>query len=103
MDYENFENEKDVREYLHFFTNNYYSFAIATERIWTDPDKVEHLKNEWFYQLMPDKLDDGFFDWYCWVRPNNQFFKTQEMCILYFVRYWTEWTRKGKPSWKKNL
>jgi len=102
MDYENFENETDVREYLHFFTNNYYSFALAMNRVWSDPDKVEQLNNKRFYQLMPDNPDDGFFDWYCYVRPNNQFFRTKEMCILYFVKYWTEWMRKGRPSRGEN-
>jgi len=25
-----------------------------------------------------------------------EFFGTKEMCILYFVKYWPEWKRKGK-------
>lgn len=56
-----------------------------------------------FYQLMPNTIDDGFFDWYCYVQPNNQFFRTKEMCILYFIKYWTEWSRKGKRDWKAEV
>lgn len=104
MTFENFDNEQNVRQYLQFFTNNLYSFAIASERVWTDTDNVEHMVAEkHFYQLMPDTIDNGFFEWYCYVRPNNQFFKTKEMCILYFIRYWTEWTTKGKPDWKDEI
>ena len=95
MDYENFENPVDVIEYLHFITNKLYSFAVGSHRIWGNPDQVfEASIDEPFYQLMPDAEDDGFFDWYCEVRPHYQFFKTKEMCILYFVKYWTEWKRK---------
>ena len=100
MNFESFDNQEDARKYLHFLTNNYYSFAEGSERVWTDPEKVEQMKNEPFYQLMPDKSDNGFFSWYCNIRPNNQFFKTKEMCVLHFVKYWTEWTRKGQPNWK---
>ena len=101
MDFENFDKEQNLRQYLHFFTNHSYSFAVAAERVWTDSENVEQMVDDKpFYQLMPDTIDDGFFDWYCYVRPNNQFFKTKEMGILYFIKYWTEWSRKGKPDWK---
>lgn len=104
MDFENFDKEQNVREYLHFFTNHSYSFATASDRIWSDDENVENMVDDHpFYQLMPDTIDDGFFDWYCYVRPNNQFFRTKEMCILYFIKYWTEWKRKGKPDWKAEV
>ncbi len=94
MNFENFENHKDVTEYLYFITKNQYSFAVGSHRIWGNPDQVfEAPPSKPFYQLMPDTLDDGFFDWYCEVRPNHQFFKSKEMCVIYFVRYWIEWSR----------
>lgn len=103
MDFENFDDEKNVSSYLNFFTNHFYSFAVSSERVWST-EEIEHIKdNEPFYQLMPDSLDDGFFDWYCYMRPNNQFFKSKEMCVLYFVYYWTDWKRKGKPNWATKI
>jgi|AntAceMinimDraft_14_1070370.scaffolds.fasta_scaffold01232_11 hypothetical protein len=98
MNYENFEKPEDVSKYLHFITNNYYSFAAGAVRKWGNVEKVERSDELPFYQLMPDNLDDGFFNWYCVERPYNQFFKTKEMCIIYFVKYWLEWNRMGKPT-----
>ena len=98
MDFEDFDNQEDVRKYLYSITNNYYSFTVSSDRIWSNPENVEHMKSEPFYQLMPDEIDDRFFNWYCNLRPNNQFFKTKEMCVLYFVKYWFEWIRKGRPD-----
>jgi hypothetical protein len=101
MNFENFENNQNAIQYIHFFTNQFYSFAVASERVWSEIENVEHMATGLpFYQLMPDTIDDGFFDWYCYVRPNNQFFKTKEMCVLYFIKYWTEWSRNGKPDWQ---
>jgi hypothetical protein len=94
MEFENFDNQDDVKHYLKYITNNNYSFSIL---------EFGNTNNGKVYQLMPEKGDDGFFDWYCCVRPNNQYFKTKEICVIYFIRYWTEWTRKGKPHWKGEI
>jgi hypothetical protein len=100
----NFDDPKNVRQYLHFFTNHFYSFAVASSRVWTDLENVEYTDyDQPFYQLMPDTIDDGYFYWYCHIRPNNQFLKTKEMCILYFIKYWMEWIRQGKPDWETEI
>lgn len=102
MNFENFENDRDLREYLFFFTGHLYSFAESSLRIWGKGGEVEGSKYDpaksTFYQLMPDEIDDGFFNYYVSIRPDNQFFKTKEMCVIHFVRFWTDWSRKGKPS-----
>lgn len=100
MLYQDFNNEKDAKEYLYFITGQSYCFAQTSERMWGNSKETEHAKSEPFYQIMPVSLDDGFFGWYCYVRENCQNFRTKEMCVLHFIKYWTEWTRKGKPSWK---
>jgi hypothetical protein len=97
MEFEDFEEPETVRSYLHFLTSHFYSFAIISNRRWGKKNKVEHGT---FWQLMSDGEDDGFFDWYCYVREDYQFFKTKEICILYFIKYWTEWNRRGKPNWE---
>jgi hypothetical protein len=101
MNFENFDIENNTKEYLYFFTGQKYCFAESSSRVWTNSEIVEQMEcNKPFYQLMPETLDDGFFDWYCFNRPDNQFFKTREMCVLYFIKYWTDWVRIGKPEWK---
>lgn len=96
MDFENFDNDIDVKNYLIAMTNYPYSFAQGSDRKWGTSNKIEHGV---FYQLMPDKRDDGgFFYWYCDKRPNHQFFKTKEMCVLYFIKYWTDWDKSGRPK-----
>ena len=103
MNFENFDKKQDLNYFLSFFTSYSYVFAETSDRVWSDTEKEEHMNGgSSFYQLMPDKSDDGFFDWYCFTRPNNQFFKTKEMCVLYFVKYYIEWSQKGKPNWKES-
>jgi hypothetical protein len=92
--------EDEASEYLQKVSKyEQGDYTIGASEIY----EVEHGT---FWQLMPVNSDDGFFDWYCWVRENYQFFKTKEICALYFIKYWTYWVRQGKPNWEgtsKNL
>jgi hypothetical protein len=98
MEYEDFNNDQDAIDYLHFATGNRYVFAVSNSRIWSDRKRSQPATENPFYQIMPVTEDDGFFDWYCSSRPDNQFFLTKEMCVLYFIRYWLQWCRTGKPK-----
>lgn len=88
MNTQSFENDSQVKDYLYTITEIFYEFAT----LYTEP------QNSAGYQLMPQNTDQGFFHWYTRRMPNNQFFKTKEMCVLYFVLYWIEWDRKGRPT-----
>lgn len=37
------------------------------------------------FQLMPDSLDDGFFNWYTGNYKDNQFYKTKYECSFHFI------------------
>lgn len=104
LKFEDFENQKNVLIYTKLITGHAYSFAITSARMWGKSD-VEHtnIAEEPFYQLMPHHLDDGFFDWYCYVREYYQFFKTKEMCIIHFVFYWDLWNKNGRQDWQAEI
>jgi hypothetical protein len=68
---------------------------------WGKVDKFESMGDVFpdaFYQLMPDTMDDGFFDWYCHHRDDQQFFASSETCALHFIYYWMQWNKMGKPE-----
>jgi hypothetical protein len=84
-----FKRDVDVTIYLLEITGFPYSFAQASSRKWgSEEAEIEHGD---FYQLMPDSLDDGFFDWYCETSPYMQFYTTWEECTLIFVYQWMKW------------
>lgn len=108
--------QDDVREYLREVTNCSYSFAVTSKRIWgrkpikfgKNEDEILEFEDEdsaykriedgQFYQLMPDGLDEGFFNWYCRERMYNQFFTTKEMCVASFLKFYIIWISLGKPK-----
>lgn len=110
--------QDDVRQFLKEVTGHDYSFAVGSHRIWDrkvvkfgknedevlefeDEDSAyERIEEGTFYQLMPDGADDGFFEWYVSERMYNQFFKSKEMCVAYFLKFWIIWTSLDKPSYK---
>ena len=96
VNYENFENENNATKYLFEITGNLYCFAAASDRKWGKAKRTEHMKENPFYQIMPFKKDDGFFNWYCSKREYFQFFKSKEMCVLYFILYWMKWKKLSK-------
>lgn len=81
-------------------TGQLYSFAVGSAMRWVRNAKVQHSPDheDGYFQLMPDTHDDGFFDWYCANRENEQFFEKKEHAALHFIYYWMEWEKLGKPQ-----
>ncbi len=88
-----FKNEDDYTNYLLDITGYEYLFAVASVRMWGNKEE-----RGTFYQLMPDSLDDGFFDWYCDKCPYYQFFKLKTEATLRFIKYWLEWKNSKKSN-----
>jgi hypothetical protein len=105
--------QDDVRQFVGEVTKHQYSFAVASSRIWgqrikrfgknedeilqyEEIDSEKDVQHGTFYQLMPDGIDDGFFDWYCEKRQDYQFFISKEMCVAYFLKFWILWKNIGK-------
>ncbi len=108
----------EVGRFLHEITKYPYSFVVATKNIWgfksqpeneelVDENLVDEPDGELvnpvpeagtFYQLIPDTVDDGFFNWYSQERSGYQFHNTREMAVVYFLKYWIIWNSKGKPG-----
>ena len=81
-------------------TGRKYTFANGSHMRW-GTGKVKQAVGEnpdGFFQLMPEGSDGGFFDWYCDVRTDHQFFKSRQKATLQFIYYWLEWKKAGKPS-----
>jgi hypothetical protein len=89
---EKFEDEQQVTPYLRLITGFRYRLAVMTHRRWGQVDAP--MEDGRFYQIMPDQVDNGFFDWYCVNRPFHQHFCTVEMAVLYFVFYWHIWQKE---------
>jgi hypothetical protein len=84
--YREFTTEEEFEQYLLEITGQHYSFAVASSR------KVgKNVESGMFYQLMPEGNHDAFFDWYCGVRADFQFFPTRWACAMMFVKYWIQW------------
>ena len=91
LDDEKFEDENQTVPYLRMITDYRYGVEVSNHRKWGNKDSpVEHGR---FYQIIPDRVDDGFFDWYCNICPYHQLFKTVEMALLRFVFYWNVWRK----------
>ena len=86
---ERFEDENQVVPYLRLLTDYRYTVEISLHRKWGDENAVK--EDGKFYQIVPDRVDNGFFDWYCDNRPFHQHFRTVEMALLHFVFYWHLW------------
>lgn len=106
MNIESFDNEEDVTPFLKDVTGYTYEFAVGTVRVWghlENKEDADTKRGQLFYQIMPDGLDDGFFDWYCYLREHYQFFDSKEMAVAYFLRYWIIWNKKGKPTAEQEM
>lgn len=78
-------------------TGHMYTFAVSSSRHWNNNKNIEQ-SNDGFYQLMPEGLDGGYWDWYCAHREYNQFFKSKADCALEFINYYYMWLDAGKPK-----
>src|SRR4051794_35930451 len=87
--------EKEISIILYNITGSLYTFAGSSSMRWGANGEVLKSENtsfrNGFYQLMPERGDDGFFDWYCDIRSEQQFFKSKETCVLHFINYWYQW------------
>ena len=89
----------ELEEILRNITGSKYCWAVTSDRKWGKDSPIEHAKiNKPFYQIMPNKGDTDFFNWYCYTREWHQFFKTREMCLIYFLYYFNEWVMEGQPK-----
>ncbi|GAB4024075.1 hypothetical protein [Spirosoma koreense] len=86
--------DRQVEIYLAGLTGYSYTIAQSSQRKWGDANSKIDEGN--FYQITPDVEDDGFFDWYCEVRPYNQFFKTVENALIHFAFYRNLWEKTEK-------
>lgn len=86
---ERFEDENQVTPYLRIVTGYRYNVEITSHRRWGSNESP--LEAGQFFQIIPDKVDNGFFDWYCDNRPHQQNFNTVEMALLHFIFYWHIW------------
>lgn len=82
--------DNNYLDILHSITGVKYTFAQASNRRWGAKGKII---DGVFYQLMPEKTADPFFYWYCDKRTEYQFFKSKANCVIYFLKYWFEWTK----------
>ncbi len=88
MTFEEIDDSKQVMLCLGIITGHKYIVATASSRMWGKKSKVVQGI---FYQIMPDTMDDGFFDWYCDMRSHHQFFKTVEVAVIHFTVFWHIW------------
>ena|SRR4028118_487543 len=86
---EKFENENQVTPYLRMVTSYRYNLELSKHRITEGEPESGN-----FFQIIPDRVDNGFFDWYCDNYPHKQLFKTVEMALLHFVFYWHVWKKE---------
>lgn len=93
---ERFEDENQVIPYLRIVTGYRYNVEISAHRRWGGIENT--LESGQFFQIIPDKVDNGFFDWYCDNRPHHQYFHTVEMALLHFVFYWHVWMKDKQKS-----
>lgn len=91
-DFDFFKNDDDYSNYLFAITNYEYEFAQSSVRAWNSTHENGH-----FFQIMPVRMDDGFFNWYVQKCPHQQFFKFKDEAVLRFVKYWLEW-KEQPPS-----
>jgi len=83
--------EKEARNYLKLMTGCNYVFAQGAHRKWGKSKDAELESKSPYFQIMPDTLDDGFFDWYVSERSGFQFFEIRETCIVHFLHYRNIW------------
>ncbi len=111
---ESFQNSRSAANFLREVTGHNYVFAVASSQAWgllptieEEEEETEqyeekqprpNVRNVTCYQLMPDTVDDGFFDWYCYERDYYQFFQSREMCAAYFLKFWIIWDKLGRPK-----
>ena len=84
-----------ILDYILKETKYLYCFSTSINRSWNSEINIER-KNDGsvFYQIKPDGLDGGFFNWYALERQHNQFFETKEEAFIEFMRYRKIWKNR---------
>lgn len=82
--------DEHLIDILFSLTGTKYIFAQVSSRRW---GRKSETVNGTYYQIMPERLDDPFFNWYCNERTEYQFFKSKANCIIYFLKYWVIWKK----------
>jgi hypothetical protein len=93
--------EGDLERILQDITGYIYVFATASCMRWTERGEIKYTDTEHpegFFQLMPDTNDEGFFNWYCSVRPEHQFHPTRQGATLHFLYYHHQWKKMDSPK-----
>ncbi|MDC6387537.1 hypothetical protein PP182_02505 [Maribacter sp. PR1] len=80
-----------IIETLHKLTGYQNVFAVTNSRMNED----QSIENGKFFQLMPKRLDGGFFDWYCIQNEYGQFYHSECECALKFISNYIEWRKMG--------
>ena len=86
---ERFEDEQHVTPYLRYITGCRYRLEKTGHRRWGTEESP--LEEGVFFQILPDQVDNGFYNWYCDSRPYHQLYTTPEMALLQFMFYWHVW------------
>ncbi len=73
---EKLEDAQQVTPYLRYVTGYRYRLERSNHRRWGNAESP--LEEGDFYQILPDQVDNGFYDWYCNNRPNHQWYRTPE-------------------------
>ncbi|TYP73662.1 hypothetical protein [Aquimarina intermedia] len=89
-------NEKEARIFLKQFTGHNYVFAQGAHRKWGKSEHTPLEEKTPYFQIMPDTVDDGFFNWYVIERSGKQFFELRETCIIHFLNYRIIWLNSKK-------
>jgi hypothetical protein len=91
-DTEKLEDAQQVTPYLRYLTGCRYRLEQTNYRRWADQESP--LEEGVFYQILPDQVDNGFYNWYCNNRPYHQLYRTPEMALLQFIFYWHVWQKE---------
>ena len=92
---------KELMTLLYNLTGYIYTFATVSSMRWGQNGttiQMSATNPEGFFQLMPDSTDAGFFDWYCYNRPEQQFFESKNNAVLHFIYFWQKWKSLGDPK-----
>jgi hypothetical protein len=99
----NSDSDKHISNFLLDITGETYQLANADIDYVNQADPENLVINRTTYQLMPLNVSDPFFNWYCYVKRDYQFFADRTKCLQSFLKYYVQWIYKGKPDWKKEL
>ncbi len=99
----NDESDKQISVFLFEILGNRYQVAHTDASYYHQADPENLVINNTLYQLMPINAADPFFNWYCYVRREHQYYANRTECLQNFIKYYVRWISKGKPDWKREM